>query len=92
MQEKLFKRKIYIEMAYPNISLNIWRGSFLKNSVQLYVLYIARIYSIVVLRGHTYMELYSKVISGFREEEYQTVCRLTRVLILGLSLMSRGFE
>ena len=63
-------------MAYPNISLNIWRGS-LKKIVFSYVLYTARIYSIVVLRGHTYMELYSKVISGFREEEYQTVCKLT---------------
>ena len=76
-------------MAYPNISLNIWRGSF-KKIVFSYVLYTARIYSIVVLRGHTYMELYSKVISGFREEEYQTVCKLTRVLILGLSLKPGG--
>lgn len=46
----------------------------------------------VVLRGHAYMELYSKVISGFKEEQYQTVCKWTWVLILGLSLMSRGFE
>ena len=29
----------------------------------------------VVLRGHAYMELYSKVISGFKEEQYQTVCK-----------------
>lgn len=38
------------------------------------------------------MELYSKVISGFREEQYQTVSKWTWVLILGLSLISRGFE